>query len=254
MFAQIESIVTSIRNTPFIKDVENDGLYKGMVRGNEREKLKSMIEILTTKYFEKYFDSKSILEEYDRYSANFQEREIVDQMRMRLIKKTIGKHTSELEPEIKTPYLYVVELIEQNSNTKYIVGTIDNLDKLHTQYNEHSITLCGKIESPYCELIKVYELMKIYGVANVRGSRYKSEYFSLEEANELIQTIMYINELTVENNQFDKTFVETHLLWLNGFTINEISQMKQLSPKTIESNLQKTKGKIHIISQHASIS
>jgi hypothetical protein len=106
-----------------------------------------------------------------------------------------------------------------------------------------NVESCGTIKSPFDELSKVYELMMIHGVANVRGSRYTNEKMTLQEANELIKTITCLNDdmLVIDKkNMLDTTVLETYMLWRNGFTIDEIAEMKALLSTTIQCHLDKS--------------
>jgi hypothetical protein len=237
----VSSGIQTINDTPFVKDVKGGGLLNGLVSGTERERLRSVVENLKTEH-ELGAGIEYLLKKYDIFSESFTRKEIVENWRNRLIHATNGKRHSEESNLFETSsnnetnqlYLYVV----RHSANKYVVSTTYNLKETYT-----AIEIVEKIDSPHDELKKVYELMCKHGVANVRGSRYQEWKMNLNEATELIKTITYLNgEILVvdKNNIPDKTVIETFMLLCNGFTVDEISEMKLLLPSTIQCHLDKS--------------
>lgn len=264
IFTNVSSYVTSgvetINNTPFVKDVKSGGLFNGVVSGTERERLRSVVTTLKAEH-ELGAGIEYLLKKYDTFSEQFTKREIVENWRNRLIISTIGNSMDTLDESDDEEMLVfrtsclpkessennLILYVAKMPDGKYFVGTTDNITELRFQYIETGISTnfeqCGKVNSPFDELNKVYELMALYGVANVRGSRYQNQKLSLDDANDLIKTITYLNGDTLvidKKNMVDKTVIETYMLWRNGFTIQEIAEMKSLLLSTIQCHLDKS--------------
>lgn len=241
----VSSGIQTIGNTPFVKDVRDKGLLSGLVGGTERERLRSVVAHLKMEH-KLGAGIEYLLKKYDMFSESFTRREIVENWRNRFIRSINGSipiiesdndedfsyfQTSSENVQL---YLYVTKLPDD----KYTVGTTYSLDEI-----DNETEIVGKINSPHDELTKVYELMCKYGVANVRGSRYQKWKMNLNEATELIKTITYLNAdaLVIDKNNIpDKTVIETFMLWRNGFTVEEIAEMKSLLPSTIQYHLDKS--------------
>lgn len=259
IFTNVSSYVTTgvetISNTPFVKDVKSGGLFNGIIGGTERERLRSVVTNLKSEHG-MGAGIEYLLKKYDMFSETFKRRDIVENWRNRLISSTLGKSESMFDEEsdeeemvdLQTNFntstidngltLYVVK----TSDNKYQVGTTDNIDKLREIVTNATIEQCCKVSSTFDELTKVYELMCLYGVANVRGSRYNQPKLSLVDANELIKITTYFNgdALIIDKNSIpDRTVVETYMLWRNGFTVDEIAEMKSLRVTTIQFHLDK---------------
>ena len=233
LYSNVSSFMTNkietFNNTPFVKDVTSKGILSGINGGTEREKLKYFIRELKSDY-DKGANIDYILKKYDEYTETFSREDIVNEMRNRLLKNTVGKN----KKENNKMHLKITHEI----NGKHRVEMLDNTEKLE---NDDTIEIV-EITSEFDELSKIYELMSIYGVANVRGACYQSEKMRLEDANNLIKTINYLNRYVIKmDNQkwLDATIVETYLLWRNGFLVEEIAEMKSLTVNTINYHLEK---------------
>lgn len=265
----VSSGVETINNTPFVKDVKSGGILNGVVGGTERERLRLVVASLKSEH-EMGAGIEYLLKKYDIFSNGFKRRDIVENWRNRLIRSTIGKSSDDYDDDdeaddeeqreetITLPKTCVsskTEILDSGltlyiakmTDGKYFVGATDSITELRFQYIETgmsaNIEQCGKVNSPFDELNKVYELMALYGVANVRGSRYQNQKLSLDEANELIKIITYLNGDTLvidKKNMLDQTVIETYMLWRNGFTVQEIAEMKSLLSTTIQCQLDKS--------------
>lgn len=185
-----------------------------------------------------------LLSKYDLTTKTFLKKDIVENYRNRFINATIGKGKMYLsnenvpnnkEKNTQVLYLYVENL----ENNKYEIKTTTDVKELaFVNYNS-----VNKITSHEEEFQLLYKLMITYGVANVRGARYKSWKLSLNDANDLIKTIMYLNNdmlVINKNNIPDQTVIETFMLRTNGFTVEEIAEMKSMLPSTIKFHLEKS--------------
>lgn len=267
MIANLKSIVQSgvetIENTPFVKDVKSGGLLNGITSGTERETLRSYVVGLEEEH-KNGANIEYLLKKYDLFSKDYHHKDIVANMRNRLIKSTIGNldvatHGTNQHTWTGLDHVEIVYVINYGDKY-YVTNSSENLTELdvttreetnvflpeYVKNNFTSFQIVGHEKSENVRttvLNKVYELMEIHGVANVRGSRYVNELFRLDEANELIKTVMYLKEKSVlfaaEENLLDTTVIETFVLWRNGFTIDEIATMKSLLPSTIQTHLDK---------------
>jgi len=247
-------ILFEIKNTPFFKDVKNGGLLNGIICGTERERLRNMVKNLKYEY-DMGANATYLLNKYDKLSKNFSCDEIVKNWRNRFIKSIniVSNNNDKIIicndiffnlPIDQTTYgkLYIIE-----KNAKYTVILTNDVSEIKT--NEH-VTIIKGLKTKHDELDMVYKLMIEYGVANVRGSIYKSEKMNLNDANNAIKTIMHLSgDLLIvnENNIPDNTIIETFLLIQNNFSIKDVAEMKCLSCETIKSHINKSKKyNIHI--------
>lgn len=157
-----------------------------------------------------------------------------ESLKVGLLKQTIEIEENE---ENKEEILCVIETFDLH----FIVIKTQNISELYQIYDtSHKINIVGKITSQFDEINKVHELMILHGVAFVRGSIYTSQKMTLEEANFAIRIITYLKgDEIVVNKKLDRTIIETYMLLLNRFTIEEIAEMKSLKYETVLSHIKK---------------
>lgn len=256
----------SIMETQFIKDVKKGGvggIVTASLEGIERERLKSEINLLEGKY--KGGESlENILIEYDEFSKGFSYVDTVSQIKKRLIKKILnidklnGTESSNNVNIFKMyfpDFVYVLQL----TNGKYYVGLnseseqfdFNNLNEPNEFINKYKpIRIISQVkkESKYDELNTVLEFMGLYGISNVRGGPYQQINMTEEEIISLINILMFHNGLCMSNDKtIDNTNIITFLMHEYGkFTVEEISNIRNLTDVTILSHLSKCK-KVNIL-------
>lgn len=265
MFENIKSIIAtqteSVTNTIFIKDIKKNGIVVASLEGIERERLKLKIKMLEEKY-KQNDDLEEILTEYDVFSNDFNYRDIVKNIKKRLIKRAlnidkINRITKPINFNIYKMYFPDFVYVLQLENKKYFVGTnSDDIDEIldnaqinaNDFINKHKpIKIISQVrkETKYDEHNTVLEYMSLHGIANVRGGLHQSIAMTENEVNELIKSLMNLNNLTINysiesNVKLDDTVITTYLMYNYGkFTVEEISCMRNLTNSTISFHLEK---------------
>lgn len=130
-----------------------------------------------------------------------------ESLKVGLLKQTVEIEENE---ENKEEILCVIETFDSH----FIVIKTQNISELYQIYDtSHKINIIGKITS---------------------------QKMTLEEANFAIRIITYLKgDEIVVNKKLDRTIIETYMLLLNRFTIEEIAEMKSLKYETVLSHIKK---------------
>jgi len=247
------------------------GIFSATIKGISREKLKMQIKELEDEFIEYHPSIEYILSKYDKYSSNFDDEELVFEIKQRLIKNlNLVSNTIIMEPintkidfvelEKKAPSFIYILRCEQD---KIYVGKTKNVNLRFEQHmNGFGSTFTSKykpisIIETHVEMnefdednyVKLY--MKQYGIDNIRGGSYSNlsltssqiEVLNLElnhsdnKCFKCNNTGHYSNSCLIEKNNILKTYLITFTLFEEGKNINEICTIRNFEKITIENHV-----------------